>query len=174
MKIAYAALLICLSQFLSAQWNPYAGVVNSLTQGANVITSSGGSAPLAIDGDKSTCWQSGNPNAALPQGYLSRSDLNMLLGVGSTIRFKRSGTGNGANTTDGNLGTSATISLTGSKAWVSYDFPVPVTLRTVSVKCSVPSDIQIFAYESSADSFLIGTLRSGDNFSLRKFTPLLN
>src|ERR1051325_4693098 len=103
MKIAAAALLIFFCDVLCAQWDPYAGVVPSLTVGANVTTSSGGSTALAIDGDKNTCWQSGNPNAALPQGYLTRPDLNILLGAGSTIRFRRSGSANGANTTDGNL-----------------------------------------------------------------------
>lgn len=169
-----ACLILFVAHLTTAQWNPYAGVVKSLTQGATVTASSGGSTTLAIDGNKNTCWQSGNPNAVLPQGYLSRPDLNILLGAGATSRFSRSGSTNGTNTTDGNPGTSATIAAVAGQAWVSYDFTAPVMLRTMSVKCSVPAAVRLYAFKSASDSVLIATLGSGDNFSLRRFSPMLN
>ncbi len=174
MKLASVAYIVCLAQFVWAQWNPYAGVVNSLTQGATLITSSGGSAALAVDGDNNTAWQSGNPNAALPLGYLARQDLNILYGVGSTSRFHASASANSLKTTDGDLGSFSTISIAGSNAWASYDFISPIELRTLTVKCGVPASIRIYAYRSAIDSVLIATLTTGDNFATKKFSPLLN
>lgn len=158
-----------------SQWNPHAGVVPSFAAGATVITSSGGNGALAIDGNNNTAWQSGGGNPVLPVGYISRPDLNILLGLGATAQYSSSGTVAAAKTTDGDLNTAAPVNLSSGSAWVRYSFAAPVSLRTLTVKCGLTASVNIIAYHQNGDSTLIGTLVApADNFAIKKFTPLLS
>ncbi len=166
--------VVFISQSVFSQWNPDAGVVASFTKNATVITSSGGTGNLAIDGNNNTSWQSGGSTPALPQGYFTRPDLNIFLGMGSTAQCTNSGLVNAANTTDGNPSTVTSINIAGGNAWIKYAFNSPVSIRTLSVKCGVSSPIQIYAYHQNGDSTLISTLVApSDNFAVKKFSPLL-
>ena len=55
-----------------AEWNPDAGLVTSLTQGATLsATSPGTNLNTVLDGNTDTSWQSG---ACLPTGYIARPE----------------------------------------------------------------------------------------------------
>ncbi len=180
MHLFYACTLVffLFFQLNAQQWNPDAGVIPPISKNAVLTSSSGGNTANAIDGNRNTAWQSGGGSlAALPTGYITRSDLNILLGLGLTSQCTRSGTASPANTTDGNMNSSVTIQPVNGTAWITYDLINPIQLRTISVKCNVgAAPVHLYAHHSNGDSTLIETMLNlgGQNFNVRKFSPLLN
>ncbi len=164
----YFFLILFSSLHLTAQWDPYAGVVTSYSQGATTLTS-GGSGANAIDNNENTAWQG---SGVLPTGYIGRSELNILLGKAST-----NSTGvNTAKATDGDLNTAIQVAASGGFSWVRYNLGSPVQLRHLSVKCQFTQTVQVYAHHPNGDSTFLGSLTTAnlDNFQLRRFSPMLN
>ncbi len=81
-------------------WNPDAGVIPSLTDGAAPFgTGNAAALPNILDGDVNTHWQS---DACYPTGWLSRPDLDVALGLCATAGACSGPSGNLSLLTDGN------------------------------------------------------------------------
>lgn len=165
--VAFATLY---SLTLSAQWNPYAGVITPFTAGATVITSStGGASPSSvIDQNDNTNWQSG---ATLPTNYISRSDLNYFYSKNAWF----SGTGTGINyapASDGNVQTVVSIPHKNNKSLVQVSFPEAISPVCLSVKIGMGGGvyaIKAFVFSSPTDSVLIGEYVTANNYSTIRY-----
>lgn len=170
MRVSFACLFFFLFSVISltAQWDPYAGVVQPYSYGATTITSNGSGAN-AVDNNENTGWQGNN---VLPSGYIGRNDLNILKGKPSV---NSSGV-NTANATDGDLNTGVNVAAVAGRSWIQYTLASPVQLRHLSVKCGFTQTVNVYAYHPNGDSTYVGNLTAanGDNFQLRRFSPMLN
>lgn len=170
MRVTFYCFLILIFSFhqLSAQWDPYAGVVTSFSQGASTITSDGSGAN-AIDNNENTAWQG---NDVLPNGYIGRNDLNILKGKASS----NSSNVNTTNATDGDLNTGVQVAAVGGHSWIQYTLASPVQLRHLSVKCGFTASVHVYAHHPNGDSTFLGSLTTanGDNFQFRRLSPMLN
>ena len=151
---------------LNAQFNPHAGIIPSYTEGAIVAVSS--MTPFTfveniIDGDDGTFWQS---EGALPTGFIIRSDLNILLGLGGTTASTNSGELIDSVITDGSVYTGLQIPPVSGKAWVEIDLGGSNPIRSLSLKGIVGTDsISIWIFHSASDSVKIGAYTSSDNYN---------
>ncbi len=134
---AYQSLAIA-----SNNWDPDAGVVPALTENAQVkVSSNAKDAAKVLDKNKNTLWQS---SASFPNGFMTRSDLNLLLG--QVASKGSSPVSQAANATDGNVETDAKVSLQGKEARVEFPLTKKSSLRSISLRLShYQQAIQIFA-----------------------------
>ncbi|HXH18187.1 MAG TPA: discoidin domain-containing protein [Chitinophagales bacterium] len=164
------SLLTAFSISAFAQWNPYAGVIPSYTWNATVTASSGDSGAEVIDHNENTNWQS---DAPLPNGFLSKAEQNVFLNICSSGKCKSSGNAHHAETTDGNLKTSAHI--TGNAgAWFEINLLFSSSFRSFSVKCAVTAPLYLFAYQANNDSTIISKLSEADNYKLKRMEVKLS
>jgi len=172
-RFQYGSILLLVFTFesLTAQLNPHAGIIPSLTEGAEVSVSSitpGTYIESIIDGDEGTFWQSGG---ALPSGFLVRQDLNILLGLGGTSASSNSGGLPDTVITDGSVYTGLLIPQVSGKAWVKIDLGGASPFRSLSLKASVVADsISVWIFHSGGDSVKLGAYSSADNSSLKRFS----
>lgn len=163
------ALATLISFTLSAQWNPYAGVITPFTAGATVITSStgGGSPANVIDQNDQTHWQSG---ATLPTNYIGRPDLNYFYGKSAWC----SGTGSGLNynsATDGDVNTVFNVPSVNSQSLVRVTLPAPVKPVCINVKMVMSGGVvvEVYAFSSEQDSVLIGEYTPANNYGNQRY-----
>ncbi|MEK7255128.1 MAG: hypothetical protein AAB316_10315 [Bacteroidota bacterium] len=179
-----AALAFCLfftCQFsqpsgVTFQFDPDAGLIPSFTAGATVsATSNQKEAWKILDDDPSTHWQSGAP---LPEGFISRPDLNVFLNRATELVASRSGR-DLANLTDGNLATAAKITSPSGKRTLRFVLKKAAPLRFVSLKIAAAAPVQIQAEgknagspdsyrESPAGVALLGSFNPSENFTLKR------
>ena len=115
-----------------AEWNPDAGLVPSLTQGATLsATSPGTNLNTVLDGNTDTSWQSG---ACLPTGYIARSELNQVLGACAVGRCSSSGSTNPQDATDNNPYTGAYVPVSNGTAWINVPLPQTRSLYQLGVR----------------------------------------
>jgi hypothetical protein len=168
--IFVAFLALSFSSF-TAQFDPHAGIIPSLTEGATVSVSSITPTSFSgniIDGDIGTFWQSGG---ALPSGFLVRQDLNILLGLGGTSATSNSGSLPDTAITDGDVYTGLLIPEVSGEAWVEIDLGGASPFRSLSLKGSVTADsISVWIFHAGGDSVKLGTYYDADNYSTKRFT----
>ncbi len=164
-KVFFTALLVfTIATTGLGQWNPHAGVIPSFSWNASITATSGGNAAAAIDHDDQTSWQSAAP---LPYGFISKPQQNIFLNKGSSGFCTSSGCNNFSNPTDGNLGTSAQITGSGS-AWFEISI-TPSFVKSISLKCNASSNVSIYVFQSPTDSQLVATWVSADNYNWKRF-----
>jgi PKD-like domain len=155
-----------------AQWNKDAGYIPSLTKNATYLPSSvgNGQASSVADGNDQTAWQSG---LTLPDGYLPRTDLNILLNKAASIG-KSSGNVNFTAAADGNLVNGTSIPFVSGNAFVKFSFAAATPLLLASLKGGMNNAagiMKIYAYTASApnDSTLLGTYTDNAGYALLRF-----
>ncbi|MFQ5445372.1 MAG: discoidin domain-containing protein, partial [Saprospiraceae bacterium] len=166
-RIIFASFAILASCKLLAQWDPYAGVVASYTDVAQLGVSAPGFNELAniIDGDNNTAWQSTNP---LPSNYAARPDQNVLLGKGNEW-CAASTAADFSLLTDSNFDSHVDIGMASGKAWLEFTFPAAQPMLLFNFKAQVSPAISVFVYPEGQDSLLLGNYTSADNYSFKRF-----
>ncbi len=162
----FSGILLLNTQNTTAQWNPDAGYVPSLTIGKSAIPSSGTDAVNGIDGSTHNHWTSNPP---LPQNYISRADQNGFLHQASTL-CTTSGVGDITMITDGNLSGNTNVSVDGTgEAWITFNFPGGMDVLLTSIKMNVTSDVEVYY-----DQILTGTYTAAENYSTKRFDINMN
>ena len=167
----FVAFLVLSFKSITAQFDPHAGIIPSLTEGASVSVSSISPTSFAgniLDGDVGTFWQS---TGALPSGFLVRPDLNILLGLGGTSATSNSGSLPDTAITDGDVYTGLLIPEVSGEAWVEIDLGGASPFRSLSLKGSVAADsISVWIFHAGGDSLKLGTYYDADNYSTKRFS----
>ena len=70
------SFLFIYSPFIYSQWNPNAGLIESLTKTATIEVSSGDNKKAIVDGDLLSYWES---TSQLPNIYITNSNMNIFL-----------------------------------------------------------------------------------------------
>lgn len=168
-RLNITAFAIFIAHALSAQWNPFAGVITPYTATATVITSSSGSGTPGnvIDQNEQTHWQSGS---SLPTNYIGRSDQNYFWGKSAWC----SGTGtvlNYALLTDGNVNNVLTIPAQNGHSLLRISLPAPVKPVCLSVKMNLGAGVVVeaYAFSSPADSVLVGAYTTSNNYMTSRY-----
>ena len=161
-----------------AQLVPDAGYIPSYTVGASVSATSthwNSDPNNIIDGDPESFWLS---DGCLPANYITRPDLNILLGVCVDGTYSSSGihgTGNLCDITDGSLGTGPWLLVQDGSVWFEIELENPSTLNMVGARIYLLSSsnavITVSAFTATDIEIEIGTFSiSDDGFPL----PLKN
>ncbi len=149
-----------------ADWNPDAGLVTSLTQGAALsATSPGTNLNKVLDGNTDTSWQSGG---CLPTGYIARSELNQILGACAAGLCTSSGSTNTQDATDNNPYTGAYVPLNSGTAWINVPLPKTRPLYQLGVRGFGNQPI-VFEAVTASGNKVISTLTTVDNYQYRRF-----
>ncbi len=149
-----------------AEWNPDAGLVTSLTQGATLsATSPGTNLNTVLDGNTDTSWQSG---ACLPTGYIARPELNQVLGACAAGRCSSSGSANPQDATDNNPYTGAYVPLSNGSAWINVPLPQTRSLYQLGVRGFGNQPI-VFEALTASGGKVVSTLTTVDNYQYRRF-----
>ena len=148
-----------------AAWNPDAGLVHPWSEGAAVTATSGTNPGNVVDGDTNTAWQSG---ACLPTGYITRPDLNILLGACAAGRCTSTDNGDLSGATDGSSYTAAHPALQNGSAWLEASLAEPQPLHAIGARVTTSGVVTITAI-TSAGPVLVGTLTTADNYQYRRF-----
>lgn len=149
-------------QSTSTTWDPDAGYIASWTNEATASTTSKPTdAMKVLDSDPNTAWQS---DAPLPEGFVSRQDLNVFLdknlpeSAGLNLNFA----------TDGNLATAANIRLSGALDSMVIDLGTQKSLFALSIKCAVNSPVEVFFFEGKNKFVRLNDYAPSDNYKLRQ------
>ena len=163
--MAASGLLVIDKNKFNKEFNPDAGLVQSLTENATVTASSNPSDISKItDGDLSTAWQS---TAPLPDGFIKNKNQNLLLGK-KPIATSYTSIKNRPNMTDGDLNNMALISAGNGVRKMSFHVE-GINIFSVSIKCQANSDIEILAEMASGKKERIGIYLPGQNYQLILF-----
>ncbi len=157
MRFILLAVLLSVSNLLTGQYNPDAGLVDSYLKKALIKVSSGKNGELIRDEKTTTYWESDNP---LPSNYIQRKDLNV---------FSRhdlfSTSANIYDAIDGNLNTKTTVSAES----LVIDFHKPEFIRFLSVKWQTDTKIVLQIFDESERLIVRKELKAEQNFQLIKF-----
>ncbi len=149
-----------------ADWNPDAGLISSLTQGATLsATSPGTNLTSILDGNTDTSWQSGG---CLPTGYIARPELNQILGACAAGRCTSSGSTNTQDATDNNPYTGAYVPLNSGTAWINVPLPKTRSLYQLGVRGFGNQPI-VFEAVTANGNKVVSTLTTADNYQYRRF-----
>jgi serine/threonine-protein kinase ATR len=150
----------------AAAWDATAGAIAPHTDSATFsATSDADDDELdnVHDGDETTFWQSGG---CLPYGYIGRSELNLILDAcdaGLCTSSNEDGDPSEVVDNDVYTGYSTGIDDDGV-AWFEVALPTEQTIERVSMKASVPEDIEVTVTTASGDEVL-GTYTAKDAYS---------
>ncbi len=156
--LLFLSMTFC-SVSIGQQWNPDAGLVRPFA--AKVSVSSGQNAPYINDGNPHTFWQSANP---LPEGYISRKDLNFFLNPRHFI-LQPSVAGSHA-AFDGNTNSSA--NLPSGKLDIRIQPASPLLL--LSLKAHVTDTLTLILHMENKQRILF-RYTPADNFRLKQIRP---
>lgn len=146
-------------------WDPDAGLVHPWSEGATVTATSGTNPANVVDGNLHTFWQSG---ACLPTGYITRPDLNHLLGACAAGRCTSTADGSLSGATDGSSYTAAHPRLRNGSAWLEASLPAPQSLHAIGARV-ITSDVVTITAITTAGPVVVGALTSADNYKYRRF-----
>ena len=149
-------------------WNPDAGLIRPWNADA-VITSTSVTTtlPNTLDNNSDTHWQSG---ACLPTGYISRRDLNAVLGACAAGQCTSSGSNNVKDATDSSGYTGAHISRQNGTAWLEVRLPTPGVLQQVNLQPIVNASASLTLTAITATGpQVLGVLTSADNYRSNRF-----
>jgi serine/threonine-protein kinase ATR len=152
----------------SPTWNPDAGLIRPWNADA-VITSTSVTTtlPNTLDNNTDTHWQSG---ACLPTGYISRRDLNAVLGACAAGQCTSSGSNNVKDATDSSGYTGAHISRQNGTAWLEVRLPTPGVLQQVNLQPIVNASASLTLTALTATGpQVLGVLTSANNYRSNRF-----
>ncbi|HFB61534.1 MAG TPA: hypothetical protein ENJ69_00985 [Bacteroidetes bacterium] len=155
----FTSLILCSFLLKGQTWAPDAGLVKPFP--ARVTVSSGQNPAFITDGNPHTFWQSGSP---LPDGYLSRKDLNFFLNPQHYTLQPALAVSHAAF--DGNTNTS--LNLPAGKQTLRLQPASPLLL--LSVKAHVQDTLHLIL-QTENGRHLRYTYTPSDNFKLKEFHP---
>ena len=154
----------------NAAWNPDAGVIPSLSDGATVIPSSGTDAGNVIDGNELSLWQS---DAPFPFSYVSRSDQNDLLNHAQNNTCSTTGNVDCSLATDGDITSKVIVPKEGDKAELILSFSNPIPLIYFSIITETADPVFFYAKEADGTETLIGYHTYWNNDELTRHNAYL-
>lgn len=150
-------------------WNPDAGIIESYTENATVISSSNQEeAHKIIDKKNETHWQS---EAPLPLGFVTRNDQNILLNR-TEIFATLENCDHLQKMVDGDLNTISNIKQSEGKAEITLDFNQKQTFFSISIKCQVRATLELIGITNMGQTIEIGRYEPNDNFQFKRFQDL--
>ncbi len=153
---------------VSPDWNADAGLIPSLAAGVAVsATSQQDAADHVVDGDAGTHWQSA---ACLPTGYITRPELNVLLGACDRGGCTSSAANDMADGVDGSFFSGAGVQAVDGLAWLEVALPAPQVLLAVGARGITAGEIAVQAITASG-AITVGLLTGEDNYQFRRFDP---
>ncbi len=160
---AFFLLLIAFST-VSGQFDPDAGRVPSYGKTAVLTVSSGINANNVRDNNHNTFWESGS---ALPEGYISRADLNILHRDNPRARAPL-----GGNAFDGNLNTMVQYDRPNSDGIFMLEISCEkaVTPLVISLKAQVQAPLRLFGISGNVSTEL-GQYLPEHNYTLKTIKP---
>lgn len=158
--ISLAISISCALVSANAQYNPHAGRIVSYTEHSAVTATSGLNPLLAIDNDTRTFWESA---ATIPEGYISRPDLNVMLKTFSGITN---------NAFDGNLNTAQRFEKADRHGLYTFahTFDKTTAVRHIVLKAQVSSMLTVFLIRNGIKTVVL-TYQPGENYSLKSHLP---
>ncbi len=173
MKNHFITALLSISTFcLLGQWDPDAGLLSPLSEGATITaTSSAQDNPptLAIDGINTvnTGWVSG---WTFPNGFVGRPDQNAFLNGTDLGTVTTSSSNDVSVATDGNFGTSIEINAPDGERYFQFNFDVPTLVSNVSLNAAIGSgSIAITAILENDSEVNIANYSSAENYSFKRY-----
>jgi len=165
---------LVLSNVGYAQLNPDAGYIPSYTVGATVSATSTHSSTdpnNVVDGDPETFWLS---DGCLPANYITRPDLNILLGGCIDGTYSSSGvhgTGDLCDITDGSLNTGPWLLVQDGSVWFEIELENPSKLNLIGARIYLSSSsaaiITVSAFTTTGTEIEVGTFSiAADGFPL--------
>lgn len=149
-------------KFQIPTWDPDAGYIAPWTENATATaTSNLSTAEKILDGDPNTAWQS---EAPLPDGFISRRDLNIFLGK----KLTKANGQNLQNATDGNAASVADIKSSGQDTATIF-IGTDKKLFSFSLKAAVNGPLVIYISEGKNKLIPVGRYSVTDNFQLKRF-----
>ena len=147
-------LFLVLYQLAYSQWNPNAGLIESVTKTASIEVSSGDNKKAIVDGDLQTFWESSSP---LPSKYITKRKQNIFLNKEKYITNN-----NYINAFDGILSSKAIIE--NGKLQIIFNNPEHIyflsvklhTSDTVYITVNQPGKSLKYTYLPSDDYGLLG------------------
>ena len=148
------------------KWNPHAGLIPSYINKSTIIATSNTSDIFLLrDNDYTTAWQSGAP---LPEGYVSRSEQNILMNRQVVLKNK-STCKNCNNITDGNLETEGWVrGLDAERRELLIPFKNVTDFFAVSIKAQTTTPINLYLVDQKGNELLIGHYNQEENFTLKR------
>ncbi len=145
------------SSFLYSQWNPNAGLIESLSKTATIEVSSGDNKLAIVDGDLQSYWESSSP---LPNNYITNKNMNIFL---DKEMYRVLGSNIYGNIFDG-IVSSKTMIESGK---MEVQFINPIHIYYLSIKLNTSDTVWITVVQQGK-SFKYSYLPS-ENYSLNGF-----
>ncbi len=126
---------------------------------------------LTYDARSYTFWES---EAYFPSDFFSRDDRNLLLSKNSISRVQKSSNITSAVSSstsaamDGSVFSSTYINSGRNKYWYKISLANPKHLAVIALKASVASDIDIYSFNTTGDSTIIGSYDVSDHYSEKR------
>ncbi|MEL6925170.1 MAG: hypothetical protein AAFO94_14075, partial [Bacteroidota bacterium] len=152
----------------AAPWNPAAGVIAPISEGARIIASSNqATAAKVLDGNAQTHWIS---DAPLPEAFLNRRDLNCLRSLSQNEVQTTSKLQNWPQAVDGNSYTEALVGEAGQSSAVTLNFPATSSLHMVALKVGrMEAPVEITAILPDGRRQSVGNYLPADLDNLMRF-----
>ncbi len=166
MKNSFLIIVFSFIVFSSAaQFDPYAGVVESYASTAQVYCEGGENVQHINDGVFGNYWMS---DGLLPINYLKKKENNYLFQAGRLFNF--SNVRNAAKAYDGDLNTSARVLKKNGKAGVTIRFSEPMNLQRLSLKLNVGANVRITLIDANKSRVMFDDYTENQNYTCQKYS----